>query len=232
MRRLCVIAAMLGFAGAALSTRASADVPFVPSSLNSVLDKVIHLVGTSGGVLSTSVGDYTVIVRDGFRVPIPNSSVVLDFAQCGTNDVVIGATQPQAGTTFSCPDKTIRALTDASGAVTFRVVGSSQNPSGGATGVAVPCLRAFADGVLLNPQHTGALFGVKAVFVAPYDESGSGGFSVLDLAAFTGDLFYVPSPFFARSDFNGDDALTALDLANQVSALFGGAWSETAAACP
>jgi hypothetical protein len=138
----------------------------------------------------------------------------------------------EAGLTTSCGPNVVSGLTDQFGTFTFRVMGNSQNPAGGAPGLAFPCLQVTADGVLLDPQHTGVFAGIKAVIVAPYDETGSDGFTVVDLAATVGDLFHVPTTYFARSDFNGDGSVTALDLAKQVSALFSGAWTVTPADCP
>jgi hypothetical protein len=211
---------------------AGAAMASVPSATNSSLGKVIHLVGATSGVLSTTVGDYTVTVRDIANNPIQNSSLVLDFTNCGTGDVRIASGQLEAGLTTDCPTKSVRALTNASGVFTFKVMGNSQNPAGGAVGLAVPCLRIFADGVLLDPQHAGTFAGVKAVLVAPYDESGTNGFTAADLPSFVGDLFHVPATYYARSDFDGNGLLSALDLSNQVGAFFAGSWNATAAVCP
>jgi hypothetical protein len=211
---------------------AGAAMASVPSPDLSLVGKVMKLVGASSGVLSTTVGDYTVTVNDIAGNPVQNSSVVLDFTNCGTSDVRIASGQLEAGLVTDCATKSVRASTNASGQFTFKVMGNSQNPTGGAAGLAVPCLRIFADGVLLDPHHVGTFAGVKAVIVAPYDETGSAGFTALDLSAFIGDLFHVPATYFARSDFDGNGAVTALDLSNQVGALFAGSWTATAAVCP
>ena len=220
--------ALLACVGPAPNAAAGAP----PSIYTSSLDKVIHLVGASGGVLSTTLGQYTVTVRDLANNPIPNSRIDLDFSPCGSADVHIASAQLEAGVTTSCGPSVVSGLTDQFGSITFQVMGNSQNPGGGAPGIALPCLRVTADGVLLDPQHTGAFAGIEAVIVAPYDETGTDGFTVVDVASAVGDLFHVPATYFARSDFNGDGTVTALDLAKQVNALFSGAWTATAADCP
>jgi len=219
--------ALLLLSCAGVLSPAAASVP-----ATGVIPKVIRLVGASSGVLSTSVGDFTVTVNDNANNPIQGSSVILDFTNCGTSDVRFASGQLEAGLTTDCPTKSVRGLTNASGQITFKIMGNSQNPTGGAAGLAVPCLRIFADGVLLDPHHVGTFAGVKAVIVAPYDETGSAGFTALDLSAFIGDLFHVPATYYARSDFDGNGAVTALDLSNQVGALFAGSWTATAAVCP
>jgi hypothetical protein len=203
----------------------------VPSADNSTVDKVIHLVGASSGILSTSVGDFTVIVRDLAGQPIANSSVVLDFSLCGTSDVRIASSQLQSGVSMNCAAKDVLGVCDGAGRFTFKVMGNSQN-SGGASGLAVPCMRVYADGVLLDSHQTGVFAGNRAVIVAPYDETGSGGFDALDLAAFVGDLFHAPATYYARSDFDGSGSITPLDLSMQVGAMFAGSWTQTAAGCP
>src|SRR5690349_16839879 len=106
---------------------AGAAMASVPSATNSTMQtgglppgngKVIHLIGANGATLST-VGDYTVTVRDIANNPIQNSSVVLDFTQCGTTDAVIASTQLEAGVTLACSTKSICAPTEASGALPY-----------------------------------------------------------------------------------------------------------------
>jgi hypothetical protein len=58
---------------ACLGTASNAVAGAPPAVSTSSLDKVIHLVGASDGVLSTGAGDYVVTVRDLANNPIANS---------------------------------------------------------------------------------------------------------------------------------------------------------------
>ena len=68
MRRLHAAATalpLLLLACAGVLSPVAANVPMSAS-----IGKVLRLVGASSGVLSTSVGDYTVTIRDGANNPI------------------------------------------------------------------------------------------------------------------------------------------------------------------
>jgi hypothetical protein len=225
-----VVAIALPLAMLTWTAPASSHPLATPSAAKSTIDKVIHLIGASSGLLVPE-GAYTVTVNDAGATAIGNCPLVLDFSLCGTSDVRIAAGQLEMDLTTNCP--VINATTDGNGVFTFRIMGHAQNPVGGAPGIAFPCLQVIADNVVLDPHVTSGPFaGVQAVIVSALDESGSSGFSAGDLSSFTGDYFHSPSTYFARSDFDGNGALTILDLSFQVSALFVGSWTSTAVACP
>jgi hypothetical protein len=210
-------------AGAALAN--------VPSATNSSEGGTIRLVGRNGaGTVVDPVGNYTVVVRDLANNLIQNSSVVLDFSNCGSFDTRLANSQIHPGVTLDCPTKSVRGLTDAAGSITFRVMGGAQN-NGAAPGNLTPCARVFADGVLIKDAVTTG--GTGNVRVAAYDENGIGGLTPLDLSAWTGDFFCPCASYFVRSDFDGNGALSPLDLSNQTGVFFAsGSFTGAAGYCP
>ena len=183
----------------------------VPSPGNSTVPCGIWLVGHdgttgAGNPKTDCLGLFTVVVNDGNNVPIANSTVVIDFAQC-CNDIVIAQVQngnPACAVgplTVDCATKTVRALTDATGTVLFTIAGASKNsvPTPG-DGQPAACARIFADGTLLGTAQ-----------VATYDLdggiAGGEGISGADLAVWFADFFlYGPTaphgPYHARADYD------------------------------
>jgi hypothetical protein len=119
-----------------------------PASLGSICtDKaIVYVTGNSGG-LADPVGSFCVTVRDFNNVPIENSSVVVDFANC---DVVLCSNQLDPDVITDCVSHTVRKLTDVNGVACFKVQGKSKNAGTlGCGGAAKDCVKIFADGVLL-----------------------------------------------------------------------------------
>jgi hypothetical protein len=199
---LLTVGAML-IAGAAYAS--------VPCASCSTLPSGVRLVGTSAGV-PDAVGQFTVTVRDLANNLIPNSSVVVDFSGNGP-DIRIQSTQPFAGLSTDCGTKTVRALTDAGGIATFRIVGrSTLGPGAGFLAGKI-----FADGVLLGNRT-----------VAAFDLDGAGGVGAVDLSAWVGDFLAAASVGRGDYDFNG--SLGAVDLSVWVGCFLGA--GSTASATP
>ena len=181
----------------------------VPSPGNSDIGCGINLVAhnTAGDADCFEVfnvgGKFCVTVRDGNNVPIANSTVIIDFANC-CNDIVIAQSQPgNAGcgvgpATVDCLTNTVRALTDMNGNVCFLIIGaaSASDPTPG-NGQASACARVFADGTLLGNLQVGA-------FDLNGGIPGGEGLSGADLSVWLGDFFdYFGSAIYRdRSDFD------------------------------
>ena len=174
------------FAGAAMAS--------VPSAAQSTIPAGIKLVGTTAGV-ADPLGQFTVTVRDLAGNVIANSAVVVDFT-LAVPDIKFQQTQPFAGLTTDGPTRTVRALSNASGIATFRIVGRST--TGAFAGFQKGKIQ--ADGVLLGN-----------VTVAAFDLDGSNGVGANDLATWLGDFGAAAAA--GRSDYDFSSSLGANDLA-------------------
>jgi hypothetical protein len=167
----------------------------VPNSTNSTQPAGIALVGTNGSVADpTSFGAATYTIRDAANNPVANSVVVMNFTTC--TDVRVCSVLQPAGETINCPAKTVSAVTNASGVVTFRIVGGGLT-SGAA--VTTPCVSVTADGVPLT-----------TVRAATFDMNGSSGVTSADLTLTKFDFNTAPTR--TRSDFNKSGSVTTADL--------------------
>jgi len=197
---------------------AGAAMAGVPDPLNSLIGTVINLGGNTGGVVDVRA-EKTVTIRDAFNNPISNSTVVITFTNCTNQDIRLCNNQPNHPGLFNCAQKTVTAVTNASGVATFRVAGGATNNGGNPPGALAGCATVQADGVPMGNLTVGAP-----------DENNAGGVSVGDLGAFGGDRF---GSYRGRSDFNGDGAVTVGDLG--IFGQFrngGGSASSCAVACP
>jgi len=185
----------------------------VPSSTTSTIPAGIRLVSTLAGV-ADAYGQFTVTVRDIGGNIIPNSSVVIDMT-ANTPDIKFQSTQPYAGLTVDCPTKTVRALTDAGGVATFRIVGRST--PGTAAGFQLG--KIYADGVLLGNRTIAAL-----------DIDGASGTGANDLSLWLTD-YSVLAPY-GRSDYDFSNALGANDLSQWLTGYSGGANVSSSPNCP
>ncbi len=186
----------------------------VPNPANSTIPVGITLVGTTAGV-ADPYGQFTVTVRDFSNNLIPNSSVILDFS-ANTPDIKIQSTQPFAGLTTDCTTKTVRALTNASGVATFRIVGSSIGPvtSGFTKGTVL------ADGVVLGHTEVAAL-----------DLDGVGGAGANDLSVWT--AYFLATQAAGAGDYDYNGSLGANDLSVWVAAfLSAGSTVSSSPNCP
>jgi hypothetical protein len=131
---------------------ATAVMAGVPTAGNSTLGTPIIIGRAYSGSPSAASVDQSIpkviIVRDAANNPVPNSVVVLNFAACNP-DIRIGSTQV-AGIFVNCAAKTISGVTDATGTVTFRIVGASNTTNGSDGGAPEGCCTVTADGVALG----------------------------------------------------------------------------------
>jgi len=213
-------ATLMAACGLLVSAAAMAS---VPSACNTTIPCGIPVVGQTAGV-ADGLGQFTITVRDLANNPVANSSVVIDFSAC-CNDVHLSSTQFGAGVTVDVPTKTVRAIGNASGVVTFRVMGGADGGPGGASTPSGGCAKIYADGVLL----TDGICKPASVQVAVYDLNGSlgGGAGVgpADLSVWLGDLFATPAPYRARSDYDYSvlcvQDISPADLSKWLAVLFG-----------
>jgi hypothetical protein len=179
-------ASLLSACGLVLATVAMAD---EPSAGFHTAPEYIDLVG-SNGVSPDPAGSFTVVIRDLNQVPIAGVDVIVNLDAC--HDVQ------------ACPTATLRGFTDASGSITFNIVGAGGN-TGNAAGPGVGCAIIIADGVT-----------IRRPTVTAYDENGAitaSGVDGSDLSAWMSDFGAVATNGFkGRSDFNHDGSLGGADL--------------------
>lgn len=137
-----------------------------------------------------------IVVRDFNNIPIENSSVVIDFSECPA--FIICPPSKSDPYIYDDVSRTVRVLTDASGAARFPL--RAGGVCGTANGVFV-----FADGVLL----------ANCTFASP-DQDGNLSVSAADLAIANGKLGAADP----TADFDCDGTVTAADISVVQSHLF------------
>src|SRR5262245_47026067 len=209
-------ATLMGVGGLLVAGAAMAGVPDPAASSIGV---VINLGGNTAGTVDVRA-EKTMTIRDAFNNPIGNSTVVITFTNCTSQDIRLCNNQPNhPGALFNCAAKTVTAVTNAAGVATFRVAGGANNNGGNPAGALAGCATVQADGVPMGSLTVGAP-----------DENNTGGVTVADLSSFAGDRFGL---YRGRSDFNGDNAVTVADLAIFSQFRFGGGSNASCAAgCP
>ena len=141
------------------------------------------LAACPGGDLVT-----VIVVRDFNNVPMENSTVLIDFSHCPA--FVICPPEKSDPYIYDEPSRTVRALTDATGAVGFPL------RTGGVCGMANGVL-VWADGVLLANRT-----------LASADQDGNLSVSATDQAIANAKLG-APDP---TADFDCNGTVTAADL--------------------
>ena len=210
-------ATLMAACGLLVSAAAMAS---VPSPCNSTLPCGIPVVGQTASV-ADPLGQFTITVKDLANAPVANSSVVIDFSAC-CNDVHLSSTQWGAGVTVDVPTKTVRAIGNASGVVTFRIMGGADaaaiSPSGG-------CAKVYADGVLLSDGTCQPASVQVAVYDLNGDLGGGAGMGPADLSVWLADFFATPSPYRARADYDFNVLCTKdigpADLSKWLAVFFG-----------
>ncbi len=163
----------------------------------------------------TTNGAFTVVVRNWYNDPVPNSLVVLDFSTA--LEVRLASSSLVAGTTVNCSHRTVRRVTDSQGIATFTILGAGLGPS---TFPSVPTASVSADGVA---------FGTVRVSVLDLD--GANGVGANDLAIWLDD-FGAANPSL-RGDHDGSGDLGANDLSIWLTAAGTGTSAHSATpACP
>ena len=195
---------------------ASAAMAGVPSAANSTTPACITLVGSLSGVPDAAAGQFTVTVRDLANNPLNGASVVIDISGCA--DLNICNDQLDANALVNCGAKTTRKFTDATGKVTFIVLGGSNG--GGNASTLLGGGKIFANGTLLQTPT-----------VAAFDLDGAGGVGANDLSAWLGD-FGSGNPY-GRSDYDCSGTIGANDLSIWFGEFGAGtSASSCAASCP
>jgi len=203
----------------------------VPDAAHSSIGVGITMVGTTSGVPDVK-GQKLIVVKDAGGTPVQNSTVTINFTNACGAEMRLCTTQPFAGVGVSCPNKTVVALTDATGTATFRVVGNALNPGGGVFNAPAPGYGSGGASVSADGVPLGTLT------VSSFDENGTSGVNTVDIALFLNDRFsFNPGNAVAtergRSDFDGNAALNPVDLALLLAArTAGGSSVSCAAACP
>jgi len=206
-------ATLLTAAGMLVATAAMAG---VPSAANSTTPACITLVGALAGVPDAAAGQFTVTVRDLANNPLNGASVVIDLSGCA--DLAICSDQLDANALVNCGAKTTRKFTDATGKVTFVVLGGSNG--GGNASTLLGGGKIFANGTLLQTPT-----------VSAFDLDNAGGVGANDLSAWLTD-FGSGNPY-GRSDYDCSGGIGANDLSLWLTEFGAGtSASSCAASCP
>jgi hypothetical protein len=205
------LAALVSFA---VALNVGADTPEPP---NASMPCQIHLVGMAGGAADPA-GEFSVVVRDLAQNPMAGVALHIVLNDC--TDLRVAVIQPHPGVTVDCssgPVGTVRAVTDASGTGTFRIVGGARNPTGAAPGAGFQCARVYADGVFLGRVNVGA-----------FDQNGVSGVGPADLSVWLTDFY--SGVYVGRSDFDCTHTLSPVDLSRLLSVSLSGSSGASAAA--
>jgi len=180
----------------------------------------VKLAGRNLSGTADAAGTFSLIIRSGSGLLIPNSNVVLDFSSCpdvhmaSQADLLGLAGNPNAGLTENAALKTVTraagpANGQALGAVSFTLLGGS---TGGGNGSGVLCARVIADNVQIG-----------MLTIAVYDWDGSRTIDSGDLSGAMGDTFAPGSGSTAkaRSDFDCNGTVNSGDLSALLSVTLG-----------
>jgi hypothetical protein len=210
-------AILLGVCGVIFAAAASANVPDPAKSSAPVFIKVGGKTTTTGGPDPTIA--FTITVRDFASNPIAGSNVQLNFGLCTdtklcTATVGVNCTGGAGGTPI------VAGLTNASGQVTFSVLGAAMNYGSAVQcpgspvlcpGAGKDCIKIYADGVLLG-SATSVDFDEDGATAAPPGGVNSGDLSKIkvDITAYG---LVGATAYRGRSDLSaaGDYAVNSAD---------------------
>ena len=170
----------------------------VPNAAQSTCPNVIRLSHLVTGAVPYPGALFTVVVRDIGGNPVWGSKVEVDF-----NTVAPDMRFSCAQTGVTVVGKTVYALTDPTGTVSFTILGNAL----GAPFSAFNMGKCTADGILL-----------KNVGVATYDYDAASGIASGDLSLFVTD-FFTPNGA-ERTDLDGNGLVNSGDLSLWVTAYF------------
>ena len=189
----------------------------IPSHANSTVPRHITLVG-SRSAMPDAASAFTIVVRDLANNILQGVVVVVDFSGC--TDLAMCSDQLDPVATVNCAAKTTSKISDATGSVTFTILGSS-NGSGNATTL-LNGVKIFGNSVLFGWPTASAL-----------DLDGAHGVGINDLSVWLSDYGAPGNPSFGRSDYDGDGAIDINDLSVWLTAYgAGGSVTGCAASCP
>ena len=164
----------------------------------------IKVVGHDGAV-GDPIDQYCVTLRDFNNVPVPNSTVIVDFSNC---DIQLCADQKDPGVVLDCVLQTLRKISDANGVACFRVIGRHRNM--GCAPKPIPCVEVFWEGTF-----------ICALYAPVFDlvnEPGVG-LSGTDLSEFL-HLFFDCGVYLSAIDYNCTDSIDGDDLSQFLTAFF------------
>ena len=180
----------------------------------------VKLAGRNLSGTADAAGTFSLIIRSGSGLLIPNSNVVLDFSSCpdvhmaSQADLLGLAGNPNAGLTENAALKTVTraagpANGQALGAVSFTLLGGS---TAGGNGSGVLCAMVIADNVQIG-----------TLTIAVYDWDGSRTIDSGDLSGAMADTFAPGSGSTAkvRSDFDCNGTVNSGDLSVLLSVTLG-----------
>jgi hypothetical protein len=158
----------------------------------------ITLVGLDSHGNPDPAGTFTITIRAATFEPIAGAQVTLDFTACP--DVSICSAQVSTGFLVQCSptSRTIHAVTDPNGQVTFSIVGGG---TGHQPCSSLACMKIYAynGGPMLPGLITDGILH-PVVTVSATDEDGAGGISAADLSRLISDA--LNGSYCARSDFD------------------------------
>jgi hypothetical protein len=199
-----LIHAFLLFGAASLSAG-------VPEPSRSTVPPYVYVVGTTTSGEPDPFGRVTVVVRNAFNDPLPNSIVWLDFSACC--DIRLC----ESGIGHECAAGVVRDTTDGQGRCTFTVVGAARDPG---TAIA-PCQKegcgAHAVKVMVN-AGTGITWLGEMTAVA-LDQNGSAGGSNGTTGSDVSALILLfgavatGSPYRGRGDIDANGSISGADVA-------------------
>jgi hypothetical protein len=197
-----IVYAVLGSCLVLAASRSSAGPvinPVTPHGPNCTVPTTIRLVGLGGDGLPSPNAVYRVTVRTGWNNPLPNSVVILSFADCDA--IRIASSGYDAGVTVDCRSThlTVRRLTNAAGEVEFIIPGT-----------AIPGMSHIARCVKVSADGTS----IGAASVTTADLSGAGGIDANDLSLWLGAFGQNDA---SLGDLNGDAVIGAGDLSEWLS---------------
>lgn len=212
MRPGTIAVGWLALSAAWAGTVSASSIPCVPCS---TVPRAIALVGSAAGVADAG-GTFTLVMRDFVLNPLRAATVVLDLSACP--DLRLCSDPLDAAATVDCAAHTIKKFTDATGQVTFIVLGGS-NGAGHASSLAGSA-RLFVNGVQ-----------VARPTVAAFDLDGAGGVGIDDLAVWLSDFGSLQP--WQRDDFDGDGHVGIADLSVWLGDFGSGKSAESCAtSCP
>jgi len=204
---------------------ASAAVAGVPSGATSSLPpgNTVYLgvfstapPGPGGRVLAGDPANFflfTITVRDLASNVVAGTTCTVDFTGC--TDLYVSQNQ-MAGLTTDCLSHTVTAVTNLVGQANFKIVGASNNPSGGnlpaSPAVSPNCAQVRAGGT--GPAYlNGVVLGNLGVITPDMDNAVAVG--AADLGSEIGDVLYSQAnlpQYFRRADMEADGDNDAADI--------------------